>query len=259
MTRVYIAAHKAFQKPDMQCYCPLQVGAEGKKDLGYLKDNSGDTISARNANYCELTGLYWIWKNDKSSNIVGLVHYRRYFTRYSFSAKRTGILSESDINHILKQYDMILPKREYLKETAWEEYYMVSGLEKDLERVKNIIRSDCPDYLDAFERYFSQNRSHLYNMMICKKELLDEYCQWLFSILFQLEKMVDYSDYNDYQKRVFGFMSERLLNVWVLHHNLKVKEVRTINTEMKLQERIRIALRRIKNRVIFRMKKKTSK
>ena len=88
-------------------------------------------------------------------------------------------------------------------------------------------------------------------MMICRKELFDEYCEWLFDILFRLETQVDYKDYSDYQKRIFGFMSERLLNVWVIYKNLKVKELRTVNTEMSLKERLRIWLRRRKNRMVF--------
>ena len=77
----YIITHKKFQVPDLEEYIPIQVGAEGKQDLGYLKDNSGDNISSKNSNYCELTGMYWVWKNDKDSDIIGISHYRRYFTR----------------------------------------------------------------------------------------------------------------------------------------------------------------------------------
>lgn len=248
---VYIATHKKYDEYPIKGYCNLQVGAEGKVGLGYIRDNTGVNISSKNPNYCELTGLYWIWKNDLEHDIAGLVHYRRYFSNARFSVKPSRFLSINDIETILGSFDIILPKKEYFKETAWEEYYMIAGLEKDLKRVRKIIESKYPDYIPSFDKYFSQNLSWLYNMMICKKELFDEYCEWLFSILFELEEKVDFQDYNDYQKRIFGFMSERLLNVWVNHNQLKVKEFRTVNTEMSKKERLKIWLRRRKNRLIF--------
>lgn len=248
---IYIASHKKFEQFPLKDYRVLQVGAEGKESLGYLRDNTGDNISYKNPNYCELTGLYWIWKNDKKSDVTGLVHYRRYFSTAKFSSSSAYFLDGTEIGEILRNYDIILPKREWLKETAWEEYYMVSGLEKDLKRVEKIIGEVYPECMPAFCEYFYQNRSWLYNMMICRKELFDEYCEWLFDILFRLETQVDYKDYSDYQKRIFGFMSERLLNVWVIYKNLKVKELRTVNTEMSLKERLRIWLRRRKNRMVF--------
>ena len=60
---IYIAAHKKFNVPQLDNYAVLQVGAQGKENLGYLQDNTGDNISYKNPNFCELTGLYWIWKN----------------------------------------------------------------------------------------------------------------------------------------------------------------------------------------------------
>ena len=64
---IYIATHKKFNVPNLNGYCALQVGAEGKEKYGYLRDNIGNHISGKNANYCELTGLYWIWKNTDDS------------------------------------------------------------------------------------------------------------------------------------------------------------------------------------------------
>lgn len=78
--KILIAAHKPYWMPKDPVYLPLHVGAEGKPDLGYTKDNTGDNISAKNPNFCELTGLYWAWKN-LDADYLGLVHYRRYFTR----------------------------------------------------------------------------------------------------------------------------------------------------------------------------------
>ena len=79
--KIFIATHKKFDVPMSKYHVPLHVGREGKEDLGYLGDNTGDNISLKNPNYCELTGLYWIWKNVKDVDYIGLCHYRRYFLK----------------------------------------------------------------------------------------------------------------------------------------------------------------------------------
>ena len=83
--KIVVATHKKYEMPKDGMYLPLHVGAEGKKDsngnaldLGYQKDNTGENISKKNASYCELTGLYWAWKNLKD-DYIGLEHYRRHF------------------------------------------------------------------------------------------------------------------------------------------------------------------------------------
>ena len=75
---IYTLTHKHFTKPDDNMYVPLQVGTAINSPLGYLRDDTGDNISALNGYYSELTGLYWIWKNVHDINYVGTCHYRRF-------------------------------------------------------------------------------------------------------------------------------------------------------------------------------------
>ena len=246
-TTIYIITHKKFDEPKLEDYKPLQVGFQN--DLGYLRDNKKDNISDKNENYCELTGLYWIWKNDNESDIVGISHYRRYF---SINNK---IIDENSINEILEENDIILPKNEYYKETVKEQYCLNSGFEKDLKLLKDILKEKYPDYIEAYDKVMNQNYLSQFNMLICKKELYNEYCQWLFDILFELEKSIDLTQYNDYQKRIYGFLSERLLNVWVYKNNLNVKKLKILNTESKMKDKLKLYLRRCKNRIMFKMKK----
>ena len=247
----YIITHKKFDMPKIKGYTPIQVGAENKDDLGYIKDNTGDNISIKNPNYCELTGIYWIWKNDKDSDIIGISHYRRYFAKKVLFFKK--IIETNQIIKILKKYDIIVAKKEIYKESVYEQYCVSSGFAKDLEQVRKIIKEKYPDkYSEAFNKVMKCNSISQYNMMIAKKDIYTKYCKWLFDILFEMENSVDLTEYNDYQKRIYGFIAERLLNVWILANNeLKVKRVNVINTESKLSEKVRISLRRIKNSIIF--------
>jgi len=76
--KIVTAVHKPYWMPEDRVYVPLHIGREGKQDIGFTGDNTGDNISEKNATFCELTGLYWAWKNLQAE-YVGLVHYRRVF------------------------------------------------------------------------------------------------------------------------------------------------------------------------------------
>lgn len=223
---IYIITHKKFDMPNIEGYKSLLVGAYKGHIFGDLYDDIGNNISTKNANFCELTGLYWIWKNT-SDEYAGLVHYRRYFSK-SFNKK---IISEKDLLFKLDQYDVIVPERVYLKQSLSEQF-MNSFTETELHLIEDGIKKCFPEYLPTYRNVMHGHMIYFCNMLVCKKELLDEYCDWLFTILFEIEKNVDMSNYNPYQKRLFGFISERLLTLWIVHNNLKVCEIGIINTEV---------------------------
>ncbi len=225
---IIIAMHKPYQVPGSKCYLPLHVGKEGKKGFGIQGDNTGDNISLKNPFYCELTGLYWGWKNVKT-DYIGLVHYRRYFGK----KKRKGedpyraILSDGDIGELVKKYDVILPqKRHYYIETLYT-HYAHTHYAEHLDMTRTIIKDQYPEYIQAFDKTMKSRSGHMFNMYIMKKELSDEYCQWLFSILSQLEHKIDLNQYDTFQARLFGRVSELLLDVWLRQKNLVYKEVPT--------------------------------
>ncbi|MGG3233404.1 DUF4422 domain-containing protein [Priestia flexa] len=235
--QILVATHKKYKMPESDIYLPIHVGREGKEDLGYQGDNEGDNISDKNGNYCELTGLYWAWKN-LNCKYVGLSHYRRYFvgsknetfiTNYKSASK--SILGENEIKELMKNYDIILPKkRNYFIENVRSHYKNAHNIE-DLEETQKIINDKYPDYLEAFETVMNKKTLHLYNMFVLKKELFNEYCEWLFDILLELEKRIDISNYDSYQSRIYGFISERLFNVWVEYKQLNVKELKVTNLD----------------------------
>lgn len=251
---IYIATHKKFNVPNLNGYCALQVGAEGKEKYGYLRDNIGNHISGKNANYCELTGLYWIWKNTDDS-YKGLVHYRRYFGRNNLSNKISDIYSYEYLLNCLKSVDIVLPYVEYFKQNAKEEILLHCCTEEIFDKLRQIIETKYPDYIETYDRYFNENKASLFNMLFCKREIFDAYCEWLFSILFVLEKQVDLAKLNTYQQRLYGFLSERLLNVWVIKNKLVVKHLPVIHMELPVFDRIRLVRRRFTNRFRFWIKR----
>lgn len=251
---IYIATHKSFKVPELAGYTPLQVGAALKSDLDYCKDSDGDSISEKNPNFCELTGLYWIWKNS-TEPIKGLVHYRRYFGKSNLSADYKSIYSHSEMEQMLCNADIVLPYVENLKQSVRNEILISCCTEKIFDDLRSVVANHCGEYLADFDSYFSVNKTTLFNMMFCKAELFDSYCEWLFGILFKLESMTDMSGLNAYQQRLYGFLSERLLNVWVAHNKLRVVNVAVVNTEMTLWERLCLIRRRITNEIYFKYHK----
>ena len=226
--RVYIITHKKVDKYGDDSYKLLQVGAElNSNRFGdeYLIDSVGDNISSKNKSFCELTGLYWIWKNT-DDDIVGLEHYRRYLEEPN--GKEPA--KTSTISDILKRSDIILPKVTKQPNSIKYGWSLIHHA-KDMDIVRDVISEKYPGYLAEFDTVMNSHELYICNMMICKKSICDKYCEWLFDILFEVENRVDISTYDDMQKRLFGFISERLLNVWVMHNHLKVTELKLINTE----------------------------
>lgn len=224
--KVIVASHKPYWMPKDQLYVPVQVGAEGKLPIGkrFVPDNSGDNISSKNANYCELTGLYWAWKN-LHCEYLGLAHYRRQFTALRGTNDRRDVLTLDQASQLLDSADVLLPvKRNYWIETNYQQYIHAHHKE-DLDTTREIISERYSEYLDTFDRVMKKTDGHRFNMFIMKRELADAYCEWLFDILFELEKRLDITEYSDNDKRVFGFVSERLLDVWIIKNGARCKDI----------------------------------
>ena len=214
--------------PEDPVYMPIQVGAEGHEKLGYARDNIGENISQKNANYCELTGLYWAWKN-LDCDYIGLCHYRRYFARkkhmVNLEQKRKCILDKQEYERLLSDYDIILPeKRNYYIETVRSQYEH-AHYKKDLDIVETIIKQEYPEYAQAFQHIMKQHRLYICNMFVMRKPDFDSYCYWLFSILEKAEKQIDLTGYTSYEARVYGFLAERLFNVWLEKQRFHTVEV----------------------------------
>lgn len=215
-TTIFTMTHKKFIPPADKMYVPLHVGREGKEDLGYLADNTGDNISGKNRYYSELTGIYWVWKNYKGSENVGICHYRRFLVNDAGK-----LFKEQEIEGILSHYDLITTKTLTMRYPYYDGFSHNHNL-KDLEAALDIIKEMYPDYYDTLNEMVHKRETWFGNIMICKKALFDEYCSFLFPIFSEMEKRIDVESYDDYHKRVFGFISEFLLYVFATVKKLKV-------------------------------------
>ncbi len=217
-TQIYVMTHKKIADIPNEIYTPLHVGKEGKESLGYIGDDTGDQISDKNDSYCELTGMYWLWKN-LDCDIIGICHYRRYFT------KEEQLLDKSYIEQTIRSYPIIIPNSSCANnQTVLEQYKNMHHSAKDLYICRDILAEKYPEYLAAFDYCMQTILISAGNMWITKKSIYDRYCRWLFSILFEAEKRIDTTAYDDYQKRVMGFLSERLFRVWLLMQPEKITE-----------------------------------
>lgn len=246
---IYVVTHKKFDWKEIEGYIPIAVGNSLTNDSSciWLKDNTDQNISGKNSNYCELTAQYWIWKNDKTSEIKGLCHYRRYFSENIWMNHKKQILNQQQIVQYLKTHDILLPYPEASIRGTLNKYCDF-GFEQDVRITRDVIFELYPEYIECFDNVFYGTTSELFNMLITSAHLFDEYSKWLFDILFEVEHRVDLTGYSVQQKRIFGYISERLLSVWVNYHNYRVKYLPVFNTEEKnsMKETFYSVLKKIK-------------
>ena len=234
--KIVVATHKKYNMPNDELYLPVRVGAAlADDDFGYQRDDKGENISKKNPYYCELTALYWAWKNLKA-DYIGLVHYRRYFgmkkSLASTPEKRMKkVLSSDEINSLLADNDIILPKkRNYLIVDLYSHYEHTMHVEP-LDEMRKIIMRDYPEYYAEMRKLEKRKTAHMFNMMIMRKDVLDGYCSWLFDVLGKLEKVCDPEKYSAFHARFYGRISELLLDVYIRTKKLKYAELPVINIE----------------------------
>ncbi len=237
--KLYSVTHKAIQTipPDR-----ITIGVGEKRSVigAQITDDVGCNISEKNYCYCELTALYWIWKHE-TCNFVGLEHYRRFFFSKNFASAHP--LTQKKIYKILMSGKIILPKPQQYNETVYAHYAKYHDIH-DLEVCISIIRNDFPQYIADCDAVLYSKKLCIANMFIMPKQMLNEYCDWLFHILFKAEKAVDINSKDSYQIRVFGFLSERLFNIWIHHKDPKIYFARVFDaTECAWKTRLKSKLK----------------
>lgn len=234
---IAVATHKPYEMPDDGMYLPLHVGAALHPDIcpEMQGDDTGDNISQLNPTYCELTGLYWVWRNC-ASDYKGLVHYRRYLGgtkpgRRRSQEWRNCILHKNEALRLLQEADVILPKRRnYYIETVYSHYAHTFDASQ-FDQCREILGELEPGYVPAWDRLMESRGAHLFNMFVMRRELFDEYCEWLFPILDELQLRIDSSRYDAFGARYLGRVSERLLDPWVETNSLHIAELPVVSPE----------------------------
>lgn len=229
MPNIFVVTHI---KPDLLLPVGYEYIGVGPKDLDFqFSDKFGESIAELNPYFSELTALYWIWKNYECepNDVVGLVHYRRLLVDAGFfPLVLKKPVSTTKINYLLQKFDLIVPESQHLRPDAYHDYGR-EHTQEDLDFVLTMaeIKDSAPpgSYKNAL---INMKSNRMCNVFITRKYLLDRYCAWLFPILLDAYKEIDMTGRNSYQQRVFGFLSERLFNVWLF----KEKQLKSTSLPM---------------------------
>ncbi len=215
---IFLATHVKFTPPGNPLYVPLHVGREGKQDLGYLADNIGENISDMNDLFGELTGLFWIWRNIRDIDYVGLCHYRRYFLNGS-----GRLMEREEYLGLLENYDVIVPNHAECQGSYYEHY----GKAHDagyLDVIGDTIARLCPEYSESYQKAMRGNIFFSGNLMAAGLPLVKAYAEWLFTIFMEAADKIDVSGYDSYHRRIYGFLSEQMLYVYMMKNGLSWRE-----------------------------------
>ena len=153
-TKIYVITHKDVEIPQIPSYTSLLVGASLHETDGNfnVKDNDGISISEKNPSFCELTGVFWIWKNSQA-DYVGVTHYRRFFSTMPVIGKQAYFIRRERIEKLLDKYDIILPTPKYYQESALQAINYAPNI-NDVKEMYKAIKLLAPDYIEDFYWYY---------------------------------------------------------------------------------------------------------
>ena len=216
--KIFVATHKPGPIMHDQICTPIHVGRaisryrEEMSDV--IGDDTGQNISSKNPSYCEMTAHYWIWKNVKDVEYVGLCHYRRFW----------GInISEDNIDLLMHDVDVIMVEPSYYIDSVYSYFAKYVGAE-NMTILSLVMKKRCPDFFETLQSICDGVKFHPFNMLICRKTLFDQYCEWIFSILFECETLIKPAPYTN-ARRALAYMAEMLTGVYFIHRQMKIKAV----------------------------------
>ena len=216
--RIFIVTHKPCSIPSDGVMTPIHVGravSPYKVEMSWMQgDDTGDHISSKNGSYCEMTAHYWIWKNVHDTEYVGVCHYRRFFAID---------ISEDDIEEVMADADVLMVEPSWHIDSVYAYFAKFMGAE-NMAILWMVMKRLYPEYAETLEQVCDGVKFHPFNMLLCKKELFDEYCEWIFSVLVECEKYVKPSPYTN-GRRALAYMAELLTGVYFIYKRMKIKTV----------------------------------
>lgn len=240
---VFVVTHKKFDDSIVpKGYQVIKVGTQISENealrSGYLTDETGDNISEKNPYYCELTAHYWVWKNTKDIDYIGISHYRRFFMDYSrnSSSFKDNILSASKVCEIMGNYRAILPFWDVKTEGRIS---LFKGVPREKQSpnwiiLQDILQEHYPHVMPAFNKILYGKKTIYFNMMVLSKPDFDEYSEFLFGVLGLYDQEILRRGIL-YAPRVDGYLSETLLPVWTTY---KYKESEIYRTDVMNSEQM---------------------
>ena len=249
---LYTCHHKPSAFLSSPIIKPVHVGK--KLSMGEIccpGDDTGDNISYKNPFYCELTAHYWVWKNTQLGDYIGFMHYRRHFNFSEDQHKAEdvwGMVNRKEINaeyesefglnadaiaKCIGEADLVVPIKWSVKSAGnknnYEHYKLSDHLHiEDYDLALKVLLDRFPTYKSAVDIFNESHDGYYTNMYLMKRDLFIEYSEWLFSILDELEKHLAFKNYSAQEKRVFGHISERLFNIFIINKSL--------STQLKFKE-----------------------
>lgn len=214
--KIFVAAHKPTMLFSNDVYIPIHVGSalgEYTDEMKYyLRDDTGENISLKNPYYSELTAQYWIWKNVKDTEYVGLCHYRRYFETE---------FNEENIDKILGTHDGVILSDIMVEKISLATRLQVFTSMEDFYIFYKCLIKHSTGFESDITAFLSDDEFTPYNMFVMSKDNFDKFAEWQFAIFSDVESLIRFSPYTR-GKRVMGYLSEGLLSLYCKLHNLKV-------------------------------------
>ena len=239
---IYIACHKKTYIPSLSLYHPIALGNASIEGIN-TSDNTGDNISLLNPYYCELTATYWLWKNCHD-DFIGLCHYRRYFNFIQLNNSNPLIdcnlttetrdiinnpLQNEIIHSLLDRFDIIVPRTMFVPFNLSYSYNTAHRQREWDSMMKsiNILYGNNRHGLDI------DNRIHIGNMIICKRDIFKMYASQLFFVIDRafneigISEPIEGARYQPY--RYPGYLAERFTTAFINANKLSYYEAQVLN------------------------------
>ena len=227
-----------YLKHNTHLYIPINCGnlsvpvkSEFAKKHIKFEDEMQFNIAPMNPRLNECTAIYAYWKNImKNPDYVGFQHYRRFFNQADFlDIDKYDIIDTTPIKMLFNMSFFTGDDKPNIVKTTIEKGFYICHKVEAWHMMEDELKK-TPFY-PFFEDWKNQDAlTSPCNLFIIKKKMFEEYCDFIFPILFSIDKKLDISTYDNYQKRQVAFISERLTSLFLYAKKQQGYKSKTIGT-----------------------------